>query len=277
MSELRVNNITNRDGKRGTVVAGIPQVTSTSHFVPPSGKTIGRYIEENTIVTDGLIFYVDASIQDSWDQGNAIGFGTSHWRDLSGYGNDVKFVNAPSYSGGFGGHLLPDGVDDYGTTPNIVLKDCTIQIWAKVTKGTNNVIFNDSSNLYRNFLRLDGYVDGGRVIWGFEQDYQFTWYGNSGIYENMLFLNDLRLFTLRRKENIVTLFFGDTKVGDITVSDAGLNLSNDITFTINTLFRRSDNTQYAQGEYYNISIYNRALTAAEVLQNYNATKSRYGY
>ena len=42
MSELRVNNITNRDGKTGTVVAGIPQVTSTSHFVPPSGTTAER-------------------------------------------------------------------------------------------------------------------------------------------------------------------------------------------------------------------------------------------
>jgi len=42
MSELRVNNITSRDGQTGTIVAGIASVTSTSHFVPPSGTTAER-------------------------------------------------------------------------------------------------------------------------------------------------------------------------------------------------------------------------------------------
>jgi hypothetical protein len=42
MSEIRVNNITNRDGSTGTTVAGIPVVDSTSHFVVPSGNTAER-------------------------------------------------------------------------------------------------------------------------------------------------------------------------------------------------------------------------------------------
>ena len=42
MSEIRVNNITNRDGSTGTTVAGIPVVDSTSHFVVPSGDTAER-------------------------------------------------------------------------------------------------------------------------------------------------------------------------------------------------------------------------------------------
>ena len=35
-------------------------------------------------------------------------------------------------------------------------------------------------------------------------------------------------------------------------------------------------TRGVNGTVYNCSIYNRALTAQEVLQNYNATKKRYG-
>ena len=275
MSEIRVNNITNREGSAGPSVAGIPVVDSNSHFVVPTGRTVGRYIEDNTIVTDGLIFYVDAGIQDSWDQGNEVGFGTSHWRDLSGYGNDVKFVNNPSYFSGFGGYLSADGVDDYGTIPDIVLKDCTIQIWAKITKGNLNTIFNNASNLFNEHLRFDPTADGGRVIWSFGSDYQYTWYGFSGIHENMLFANDLRLFTLRRKENTLTLFFGDTKVADPYTPNSTPSLSNE-TFTIDTLFRRNNNSAYVGGEFYTISIYNRALTDAEVLQNFNATRSRYG-
>jgi len=42
MSEIRVNNITNRDGSTGTTVAGVPVVDSTSHFVVPSGDTAER-------------------------------------------------------------------------------------------------------------------------------------------------------------------------------------------------------------------------------------------
>ena len=42
MSEIRVNNITNRDGNTGTTVAGIPVVDSNSHFVVPSGTTAER-------------------------------------------------------------------------------------------------------------------------------------------------------------------------------------------------------------------------------------------
>jgi len=30
------------------------------------------------------------------------------------------------------------------------------------------------------------------------------------------------------------------------------------------------------GKVYSLTIYNRALTAQEILQNYNATKTRYG-
>ena len=39
MSVIKVNNITNRDGTSGPVIAGIATVSSTSHMVVPSGHT----------------------------------------------------------------------------------------------------------------------------------------------------------------------------------------------------------------------------------------------
>ena len=39
MSELRINNITDRAGSSGTIIAGVSTVTSTSHMVMPSGPT----------------------------------------------------------------------------------------------------------------------------------------------------------------------------------------------------------------------------------------------
>ena len=104
MSELRVNNITNRDGKTGTVVAGIPQVSSTSHFVPPSGRTGQRYADggEN-IVRDGLVLHLDAKY--SYPSKTGITATTDSldpdvytWYDLSGNGNDGELINGPTYS-----------------------------------------------------------------------------------------------------------------------------------------------------------------------------------
>ena len=39
MSVIKVNNITNRDGTSGPVIAGITTVSSTSHLVVPTGST----------------------------------------------------------------------------------------------------------------------------------------------------------------------------------------------------------------------------------------------
>ena len=39
MSVIKVNNITNRDGTSGPVIAGIATVSTTSHMVVPTGNT----------------------------------------------------------------------------------------------------------------------------------------------------------------------------------------------------------------------------------------------
>ena len=41
-ANLKVNNITSRDGNRGTEVDGIVEVNTTAHFIPPSGTTAER-------------------------------------------------------------------------------------------------------------------------------------------------------------------------------------------------------------------------------------------
>ena len=41
-ANIKVDNITSRDGKRGTDVDGIVKVNTTAHFIPPSGTTAER-------------------------------------------------------------------------------------------------------------------------------------------------------------------------------------------------------------------------------------------
>ena len=52
-ANLKVNNITNRDGTRGTDVDGIVEVNTTAHFIPPSGTTAERGSRGRGLFTGG--------------------------------------------------------------------------------------------------------------------------------------------------------------------------------------------------------------------------------
>ena len=58
MSELRINNITDRAGSSGPIIAGVLTVSSTSHMVMPSGPTLSYSLmihleeEEQYLVVD---------------------------------------------------------------------------------------------------------------------------------------------------------------------------------------------------------------------------------
>ena len=105
MSELRVNNITNRDGKTGTVVAGIPQVTSTSHFVPPSGTTAERGSRGRGVLggsdnpTRNIIDYFTIATL-----GNASDFGdlTRNTRGAGGCSSATRGI----FGGGLGENII---------------------------------------------------------------------------------------------------------------------------------------------------------------------------
>ena len=55
MSELRINNITDRAGSSGPVIAGVSSVTSTSHMVMPSGPTEFRGGRGRAVFAGGYV------------------------------------------------------------------------------------------------------------------------------------------------------------------------------------------------------------------------------
>ena len=84
MSELRINNITDRAGSSGPIIAGVSTVTSTSHMVMPSGPTEMRGGRGRGVFARGtnpgtylntMDFVTIAST------GNAIDFGDSSMND----------------------------------------------------------------------------------------------------------------------------------------------------------------------------------------------------
>lgn len=296
MSEIRVNNITNRDGSTGTTVAGIPVVDSTSHFVVPTGRTVGRYIEDNTIVTDGLIFYVDASRQESWDQGNQLGLTTSYWRDLSGNDYNVPVVNLPTYSADNGGSLLFDE-----STANVLRipsdpgplnppTQVTVEVWAKYigpqTSGSNSFICGRGDTGYNGYWIGRGGGSTSNPVINFhvgksnpDRVSRAIWTSTGNVIRHWVGTFDGE--DVKGYENGVladsTGFDYAPEEGSNKMQGGEIDYAASENFVIGNIGSSSNVNRYWDGNIYQIRIYNKALTAAEVLQNYNATKSRYGY
>ena len=222
------------------------------------------------MVTDGLVLSLDAANNKSYPKS-----GTT-WTDLSGNSNTGTLTNGPTFSGANGGSIVFDGTNDYvncgtglalsgsWTISGFVRSSVSsaIQVIIIRSGGTpsypqNYGIFIQINNKFRCQTDADSYKYAESTTTMVIN----TWYYVTGLYNATTKI--LSIYINGNFEGSSTALVGNpTTTGTqyITVGAGdGLDISNRLTGNI------------AQS-----SIYNRALTATEVLQNYNATKSRFG-
>jgi hypothetical protein len=91
----------------------------------------------NSIVTNGLVLYLDAANRISYVSGSTA------WNDMSGFSNNGTLVNGPTFNTGDGGSIVFDGVNDYITlgTQNLISTDFTINLWFNATTNTTKEHF----------------------------------------------------------------------------------------------------------------------------------------
>jgi hypothetical protein len=219
------------------------------------------------VITDGLVLYLDAANTRSYPSS-----GTA-WTDLSRGGNNGTLTNGPTFNSGNGGSIQFDGVDDFilssNPTSNIFsnLSSYTISFWLKETTylGFGSVLLSSpgTNNLFLQITSTNAYI------------------GVLGLSNNYLTLSiSLSDLTLNKISNIVFVKNNNTAFFYLNTTQ--------YTFpgTANFTFIGSDNSinigKYTSsgfeftGNLYSTNIYNRALSASEILQNYNATKTRFG-
>jgi hypothetical protein len=213
------------------------------------------------IVTDGLVLCLDAANTKSYVSGSTA------WNDLSRGGNNGTLINGPTFNSDNGGSIVLDGVDDYVSRPNFIGNLTTFSvshfIYLNGTQNTRTIFSNYGSN-------NNGWVTGIRD----DQNNIFKFYLGNGVhlYSNTV-LNNLTWY-----HAVVTYDNGSPKI----YINGNLDASSSATLTLafsylgNDIGRLGDGRQYFNGRISNVTIYNRALSAQEVLQNYNATKTRYG-
>ena len=216
------------------------------------------------IVTDGLTFAIDAGSTRSYP-----GSGTTV-TDLSGTNNVT--LSGVGFATNNGGVFTYDGVDDQGTAGDFFnYQAFTINLWVK--PGSTQVQYADI---------LDNDHNGNRN-WVLQQNsnnqnvYSFGVHGAS--YENSYTGN----FTLTAGDWVnLTFTYDGTRVrgynnGVLFATGAALGTTINYSAQDFHIGRWGGGGRYWEGEYGPLYCYNTVLNAAQILQNYNALKSRFRY
>jgi len=245
--------------------------SNTSTVGTTSTLVIGRPWIAYTIVTSGLRLYLDAGNSSSYS-----GSGTS-WVDLSNNTNDATLVGSPAFTnaGASSYFTFPNDINKYATTPH------TKYSGTYTGKTTFFVARMDAS------IAADGYYG----IFGFNPDRTFNTY----IYKQpgpvyQVHASFGGVSTNGWSDNLTLaagqwFTFGATQAanGDMTFYFNGgeVGVTTELTFT-NTYSSGTDpqligaNGNVWHGDVAVVTVYDRALSGAEMTQNHNAILGRYG-
>lgn len=208
------------------------------------------------IVTNGLVLCLDAADKKSYP-----GSGTT-WFDRSSNGNHGTLTNGPTFNSANGGSIVFDGTNDRVECGTFSVPLVTVSTWVyKTSNITEQGICRKNNSwalsIYQGFLQV-------------------------AIGNNWNFLNTGYAIPLNTWVNIAYTSNGTGLAGSIVVYINGLSIfsvsspAGNITANTNQVYiGYDDNNWFWSGRIAQTLIYNRALTAEEIKQNFNNTKSKF--
>jgi hypothetical protein len=215
------------------------------------------------VVTTNLSMFLDAGNASSYP-----GSGTA-WTDLSGNSRNGTLTNGPTYTSADGGSIVFDGTNDF--------VQCSGSITATAATFVTWIRRNGTQSDYDGIIYSRGSVATGIQFFGTTNRIAYTWN------------NAVNTYTWNSGLTIPDLTWCMIAVS-VTSSSATAYLcqSSGITSATNTVSHTSttlDDIKIGQddlgGRFFtgNIAtamIYDRALSAGEITQNFNALRGRYG-
>ena len=221
-----------------------------------------------SIVTDGLVFYVDAANSKSYP-----GTGTT-WTDMIG-GNDGTLTNGPTYNSNNGGYIDFDGSNDHVEVTGInvsALSAFTLEAWVYPTGSSSDgtVMGKWLGSLSNSSFLL--YWDVGDSALGFD------WVAVNTSSQIHRIGTSTANGTVNAWNHVAATFSGSQiklYVNGSSVGTAGFigtlrNISG-----IRLGADESSGLRPLAGNLAVAKVYDRVLSSAEVTQNYNALKNRF--
>ncbi len=238
---------------------------------------MGGFANNAPIVTDGLVFYVDAGNGNSYP-----GSGTT-CTDLIGT-NDGTLTNGATFDSNNGGSIVLDGIDDYvsgGTASDFMpTNDMTIDAWINIDAYDSTICMSPDSaggNEVVFYIPVSGSAPftAKRLTCTFDDsnDASGTWPASN----TDIPLNTWVHVTLVRDGATARFYYDGVADGTGTRGTGTLSYASGQPLYIGL---DTDGTGFSQGNFFDgkiaaLKIYSRALSADEILQNYNALKNRF--
>ncbi len=218
------------------------------------------------IVTDGLVLCLDAGNSKSYPGSGTV------WTDISRNGNSGTLTNGPTFDGANIGSIVFDGTNDYVQTSASVINiasNWSTNLWFKTNGSTNigSLVVRGTAGENTQW-RCEVQASTGKVNFVMRNPSDQSILGTTSTNDNKW-----HMATYTNTGGLVRIYLD----GNLENSGTITNLA-DIASTNLVLGRLGNSTgpYYYNGSIAQTFIYNKALSATEILQNYNATKGRYG-
>jgi uncharacterized delta-60 repeat protein len=221
-----------------------------------------------TIITTNLLTYYDGT-----DSSSLSGTGATRWYSISGStSSDWTLYNSPTYTTNYGGGIIMDGIDDYGDAPvNLPLgagDAWTFEIWFEW-------IF---MNPFRRVYACDG--DTINIAQGGNNT--MSWYSPTDNWNSPITspvgVNGAHYYRDNLPYHFALTYDGTTlrfyKNGEEYFNDTG---TFDINPTYSWLSCNAGGGDNTTNTYYKMRTYDVPLSASDVMNNFNAERTNYGY
>ena len=259
---LCASDVTNMgDGTALTADIGLFRVWNRALTAGQVQEIYDENLSRFGLVTSNLVLRLDPDLASSYS-----GSGST-WTDIAGTADNITLVNSPTYTSGTPSYFTFNGSNQYGS-------------------GTTTGVVNSTAYTKSAWFYLNGYQDNNI----FSGDGHFIYMGNQASIDKKIYCGhaDWPLFTAYPSTatiNLstwynVTLTFSTTNGMTLYINGA-----QDSTYTVRKTAvpgtRTANIAAYSTGNLLNgrvgkVLCYSAELTAAEVLQNFNAHKTTYG-
>jgi hypothetical protein len=219
------------------------------------------------VITDGLILYLDAANTKSYPGSGTV------WSDLSRGGNNGTLMNGPTFNTGSLGSIMFDGVNDSmfgGTFPNLETTNRTISTFFQILSYSTSSLPSGRGTILNLERNTFDDIPAACIRYHRSSDPLSIGMGALAyVTTSVPALNSWTNITISIIGNTVYAYRNGILIG------TAVNAS---TFGTNPILRlgRGNVSRFGNVNISYVSIYNRALSDQEILQNYNATKGRFG-
>jgi hypothetical protein len=190
-----------------------------------------------------------------------------NWNDITSNKKDAIFLNGPVYNSTSGGYIDFDGSNDYAVFNNVVIPNSTsaysVSTWIRRASNSGyQEILSQWSNATSSNAFFFGF-DGSNVRF----TDNWTSISVSGAGNTNVWINLVAVYSVSNAYIYLNNTLSATKGSGFSYTGTG-NLF---------MGRQGElSSEYFNGDIGSVLVYNKALTAQEVSQNFNSTRGRYG-